>query len=82
MLARQAAEDLQCAAIFVADAKAIGGTDHAVLCVDCVNRPNDAFRVTPEEVWAPENNLRLANMDFAEFANSVGQDGIFRSFQP
>jgi hypothetical protein len=27
-----------------------------------------------------ENNLSLANMDFHEFADNVGADGVFRGF--
>jgi hypothetical protein len=79
-LAKQAAEDLHCSALFIADAEAIGGADHAVLCVDCIDNPGAAFRVIPAEVWGPENNLRLANMDFAEFAAVAGPDGVFRGF--
>jgi hypothetical protein len=79
-LAKQAAEDLYCSAIFIADAEAIGGRDHAVLCVDCADNPGAAFRVIPAEVWGPENNLRLSNMDFVEFAQTAGSDGIFRGF--
>jgi hypothetical protein len=79
-LAKQAVEDLHCSAIFIADAKAMSGADRAVLCVDCAHNPGAAFRVIPSEVWGPENNLRLANMDFAEFAAEVGPDGVFRGF--
>jgi hypothetical protein len=38
------------------------------------------FRVVPQEMWAVENNLSLGNMDFKEFADAVGQDGVFRGF--
>jgi hypothetical protein len=79
-LAKQAAEDLHCAAIFVADVAAILGADHAVWCVDCADNPRASFRVIPSEIWGPENNLRLGNMDFAEFADEAGPDGIFRGF--
>jgi len=30
--------------------------------------------------WSIENNLSGANMDFDEFANAVGDDGVFRGF--
>jgi hypothetical protein len=36
------------------------------------------FRVVPEEIWAPENNLRIANLDFADFANAADAGGVFR----
>ena len=38
------------------------------------------FRVIVSELWAIENNLNLANMDWEEFAEAVGDDGIFRGF--
>jgi hypothetical protein len=31
-------------------------------------------------MWGVENNLSIANMDFEEFADAVGPDGIFRGF--
>jgi hypothetical protein len=80
VLARQAHSDLHCAAIFVADANAIFGKDHEVLCVDCTDTPGAPFRVIPSEIWGPENNLRISNMDFAEFAKAAGADGVFRGF--
>lgn len=79
-LARHAAADLHCTAIFVADAEAIGSAEHAVLCVDCAETPGAYFRVIPAEIWGPENNLRLSNMDFAEFAAEARADGVFRGF--
>jgi hypothetical protein len=78
--ARQAKAELDCGAIFIADAEAIGGADHAVLCVDCVDSPGASFRVIPAEIWGPETNLRLSNMDYAEFANAAGPNGVFRGF--
>lgn len=38
------------------------------------------FRVVPSEMWAVQNNLSIANMDWEEFAGSVDDDGIFRGF--
>jgi hypothetical protein len=31
-------------------------------------------------MWGVENNLSLANMDFAEFADATDPDGIFCGF--
>jgi hypothetical protein len=42
--------------------------------------PGRTFRVIPGEIWGVENNLSLANMDFAEFADSTDRDGLFRGF--
>ncbi|WP_396159944.1 DUF6924 domain-containing protein [Flavobacterium sp.] len=64
----------------LADAETIGGVDHAVLCVDCVDCPGASFRVIPTEIWGHENNLRLSNMDFTEFASAAGPADVFRGF--
>jgi hypothetical protein len=65
---------------FIADHEAIGGREHAVLVVDLADQRGRTFRVLPTEMWAVENNLSLANMDFEEFADSVDSEGIFRGF--
>ena len=39
------------------------------------------FRCIPAELWSIENNLNIANMDWEEFAEAVGADGIFRGFR-
>ena len=38
------------------------------------------FRAIPAAVQSIENNLSISNMDFAEFADAAGQDGVFRGF--
>jgi hypothetical protein len=42
--------------------------------------PGRVFRVVPSQILGIENNLSTANMDFDEFADSVGEDGVFRGF--
>ena len=54
--------------------------EHPLLVVDLLGEPGRAFRALPEQVQSIENNLSLANMDFEDFADSVGDDGIFRGF--
>ena len=66
--------------VFLVDTLAISNEEHPVLVVDLFENPGRSFRVIPSETWGVENNLRLANMDFADFAESVGGDGIFRGF--
>jgi hypothetical protein len=66
--------------IFIADKIAMEETETPVLCVDAVSRSGAQFRVAAKAIWGPENNLRLANMDMADFVKSVDADGIFRSF--
>lgn len=72
--------DSQRSFVFLVDALAISNEEHPVLVVDLFENPGRSFRVIPSEAWGVENNLRLANMDFADFADSVGGDGIFRGF--
>lgn len=81
-----AADALACSAVdtshailFVADKSTMTHVERPILCVD-VLAPERTFRVIPSELWGPENNLSLANMDFAEFADNAGSDGIFRGF--
>jgi hypothetical protein len=65
---------------FVADRTTLTDPEYPVLVVDLYTEPGRTFRVTPTEVWAVENNLSLANMDFAEFAAAVDTGGVFRGF--
>jgi hypothetical protein len=65
---------------FAADRSSMVGDERTLLVI---GRGEDAgrwFRVVLPEGWGVENNLRLANMDFAEFADAVDDDGVFRGF--
>lgn len=66
--------------LFVADQTALTHPDHPILVIDLADQPGRTFRVVPSEMWSVENNLSLANLDFSDFAESVGGDGIFRGF--
>jgi hypothetical protein len=66
--------------VFLVDSEAVSQPDHAVLVVDLSEEPGRNFRVIPPEAWGVENNLRLANMDFADFADAVDDSGVFRGF--
>jgi hypothetical protein len=65
---------------FLVDDEAITKPDHPILVVDLEEGAGRTFRVVPSEAWSVENNLRLANMEFAEFACSVDSSGVFRGF--
>lgn len=67
------------AVLFVADRTTISHPERPVLCID-PEAVQDSFRAAPAELWGIENNLSLGNMDFGEFAEAVGDDGIFRGF--
>ncbi len=68
--------------IYVADRETFASEEHSILCLD-LDRENDRyFRVIPSEAWGPENNLRIANMDYSDFLNAADDDGVFRGFKP
>jgi hypothetical protein len=72
-------------AFFVADTRTFTDSEHPILVVDHGDADGDrksgaTFRVIPSEVWGPQNNLHMANMDFDEFASSADSDGVFRGF--
>ncbi len=66
--------------MFIVDRTALSHPDHPILVVDLYTEPGRTFRVIPSEMWGVENNLSIANMDFAEFADSADPDGVFRGF--
>lgn len=66
--------------LFIVDQKAIADPEHPVLVVDLYTERGRTFRVIPGEMWGVENNLSIANMDFAEFADNADADGVFRGF--
>jgi hypothetical protein len=66
--------------IIVADQTAILQTEHPLQVIDLFDQRGREFRAVPSQVQAIENNLSIANMDFEEFAGSVGEDGVFRGF--
>jgi hypothetical protein len=72
--------DVYRSVLFVIDSETLRNPDHPVLVLDLHAEPGRMFRVVPQEMWAVENNLSLGNMDFKEFADAVGQDGVFRGF--
>ena len=51
-----------------------------ILVVDLYASRGREFRALPTQVQAIQNNLSIANMDFADFAEAVDADGIFRGF--
>ena len=66
--------------LFVVDRVALTDPEHPILVLDLADEPGRTFRVVPSEMWGVENNLSIANMDYADFADSADGDGIFRGF--
>ncbi|MEU0797455.1 hypothetical protein ABZ342_45955 [Amycolatopsis sp. NPDC005961] len=71
---------------FLADETTLTSPEHPVLAVRVLPRRDGdqrdfaPFRVVPAELWSVENNLNLANLDWADFTRSAGADGVFRGF--
>jgi hypothetical protein len=67
--------------VLLADKTTMGALDDpTVVYVDMYDEPGRAFRCSVAEIASIEVNLSIANMDFEEFADSVGPDGVFRGF--
>jgi hypothetical protein len=76
------ANDHGASVLFIADSMALTRPDHPVLVVDLLDDDRRPFRCIPPELWAIDNNLNIANMDWAEFADAVDESGVFRGFPP
>ncbi|MFC8248262.1 DUF6924 domain-containing protein [Streptomyces chartreusis] len=66
--------------LVLADSVAIASTELPLLVVDLRGERGRCVRVVAAELWSIENNLAEANMDFEDFADAVGDDGVFRGF--
>jgi hypothetical protein len=76
--------------LFVADSTTIATADHPILVVSTSRfhrneRPTEfaamrPFRCVPSLLWAVENNLNLANLDWHDFAGHVDGAGVYRGF--
>ena len=64
----------------VVDEVTITHPEHPLLAVDVGTEPGRWFRLIPSQVQDFAVNMLIANMDFADFGDSVGPDGIFRGF--
>ncbi len=66
--------------LVVVDGTAVASPENPVLVVDLDEERGREFRAIASELYQIENNLSIANMDFAEFAEAVDEDGVFRDF--
>ena len=68
--------------IIVVDQKTISDAEHALLVVNLFDglgsEAGAEFRALPSTIQGIQNNLSIANMDFAEFAGAVDSQGVFR----
>jgi hypothetical protein len=65
--------------IVVADARTFSEPEQSLLVMDLYDEPGRTFRALPTRIQAIENNLSIANMAFAEFADAAAGD-TFRGF--
>jgi hypothetical protein len=70
------------ACLFIVDERTISDPDHPILVVDLSHERGRTFRAIPAEVTAIASNLSISNMDWEDFANNVGSDGVFHGFPP
>lgn len=66
--------------LFIVDRHTLSSEEFPVLVVDLNGSDHQSFRANPTQIQGIENNLSTANMDFAEFAESVDDNGTFRGF--
>lgn len=78
--------DVSMSYVFLADTETIGHPEHPVLAINAsatVRRGMEqgrTVRVIPSAMWSIENNLSIANLDFADYVENADPDGIFRGF--
>ena len=76
-----APDDYGAAVLFIADSTTFASPDHPVLVVDLLDDSPRPFRCIPPELWAVENNLNIANIDWESFADEVDEDGVYRGLR-
>jgi uncharacterized protein DUF6924 len=64
--------------LMIVDKVTLGSPEYPILLVDLFEERGRSFRAIPTQIQAIENNLSIANMDFAEFADYADADGVFR----
>jgi len=64
--------------LFLADEVTMADAEHPLLAVDLADEPGRTFRVAPRWYIDISANLCIANLDFADFADSVDSSGTYR----
>lgn len=67
--------------VFVVDSVTVSHPERPILVVSTHKDHPGRFRCLPSTVQAIQNNLTLANLDFADFGGAVDPDGVFRGFR-
>ncbi len=66
--------------IVIADHTTFSESEQPLLLMDLIDEPGRTFRAPPTRIQTIENNLSIGNMGFADFADAVEKDGVFRGF--
>ena len=66
--------------LYVADAVSCGESFGLVWAIDLLDEPGRSFLIPAAEVHNLDVNLLIANMEFADWADAVDQDGVFRGW--
>ncbi|MBG6103867.1 hypothetical protein IW249_004281 [Micromonospora vinacea] len=66
--------------LFLADATTMTDVERPLLALDLADEPGRTFRVPPRWYADVSTNLTIANMDFAEFANTMDRSDTYRGF--
>jgi len=80
IMAVASAADYPHSYLVVADDVTFASSEHPLLVIDLYEEPGREFRCTPEDLYSVSANLDISNMDYAEFAEAVEEDGVFRGF--
>lgn len=64
--------------LFLADEETLTGSEHLVLAVHLDSSNSARFRIPVADLWAAENNLSLANLDFDDFVQAADEKGVYR----
>jgi len=70
-------EDFGHSFLMVVDSSTVGSAEYPILVIDLYERKR-RFRAIPSQIQSIQNNLSIGNLDFADFADYVDEDGIFR----
>ncbi|MFD1545866.1 DUF6924 domain-containing protein [Nonomuraea guangzhouensis] len=73
-------EEYDLAFFVVVDEVAVRSPEMPLLLVDLREERGRQMRVVATELYSIEANLSIGNMDFAEFADAMDEDGVFRGF--
>jgi hypothetical protein len=69
--------------LFIADDRTLTHPDKPLLVVDLVEfegKQLTPFPCTPATLFDVQTNLNITNLDWANFADNVDPDGVFRGF--